>query len=47
MDKPIQILQVGSYAVRDIVHLAAYAAMEAQGEFKEEMFTKSINNADK
>jgi malate dehydrogenase (oxaloacetate-decarboxylating)(NADP+) len=44
MAKPIQVLQVGSYTVRDIVHLAAYAAMEAQGEFKEEMFTKSISD---
>jgi malate dehydrogenase (oxaloacetate-decarboxylating)(NADP+) len=46
MEKPIQILQVGSYTVRDIVHLAAYAAMEAQGEFKEEVFNESINGED-
>jgi len=42
MEKPIQILQVGSYTVRDIVHLAAYVAMEAQGEFKEDVLRSPI-----
>jgi len=42
VDKPIQILQVGSYTVRDIVNLAAFAAMEAQGEFKEDVFVDPI-----
>ena len=39
LDKPIQILQVGSYDVRDIVHLAAYATMEAHGRFRKELFS--------
>ncbi len=38
LEKPIQILQVGSYTVRDIIHLAAYAAMEAEGKFQKELF---------
>jgi len=42
MEKPIQVLQMGSYTVRDIVHLAAYAAMEAQGEFKEDVLRSPI-----
>jgi len=37
VEKPIQILQAGSYEVRDIVHLAAYAIMEAHGVFKKEL----------
>ena len=37
-EKPIQLLQVGSYTVRDIVHLSAYAVMEAQGMFQRELF---------
>ncbi len=45
MEKPIQILQVGSYTVRDIIYLAAYAAMEAQGEFKEEVIAAALNAA--
>jgi len=43
VDKPIQLLQIGSYTVRDIVHLAAYAAMEAQGEFQKELFKTPIH----
>jgi len=43
VSKPIQVLQVGSYTVRDIVHLAAYAAMEAQGEFQKELFRHPIH----
>ena len=42
LDKPIQILQVGSYEVRDIVHLAAYAIMEAHGVFKNELLKTAI-----
>ena len=38
MEKPVQVLQVGSYTVREIIHLAAYAAMEAHGKFDEELF---------
>ncbi len=38
VDKPIQLLQVGSYNVRDIVHLAAFAVMESQGIFQKELF---------
>jgi malate dehydrogenase (oxaloacetate-decarboxylating)(NADP+) len=38
LEKPIQILQVGSYTVRDIIHLAAYTAMEAEGKFQKELF---------
>jgi len=41
VDKPIQVLQVGSYTVRDIVHLAAYAVMEAHGVFQKEIFDQS------
>ncbi len=42
MEKPVQVLQVGSYTVRDIIHLAAYAAMEAHGKFDEELFKMPI-----
>jgi len=38
LEKPVQILQVGSYEVRDIIHLSAYALMEAHGKFQTEMF---------
>ncbi len=43
MEKPVQILQVGSYTVRDIIHLAAYAAMEAEGKFQEELFQSAAH----
>ena len=42
LEKPIQILQVGSYEVRDIVHLAAYTLMEAHGEFKKELLKSAV-----
>jgi len=42
LDKPVQILQVGSYEVRDIVHLAAYAIMEAHGVFKNDLLETAI-----
>jgi len=42
LDKPIQILQVGSYEVRDIVHLAAYAVMEAHGVFDNDLLKTAI-----
>jgi malate dehydrogenase (oxaloacetate-decarboxylating)(NADP+) len=42
LDKPIQILQVGSYEVRDIVHLAAYAIMESHGVFKNDLLKTAI-----
>ena len=38
MERPIQVLQVGSYTVRDIVHLAAVTVMEAQGKLQRELF---------
>ena len=42
LEKPVQLLQVGSYTVRDIVHLAAYAVMEAHGMFQKELFDTDI-----
>ena len=42
LEKPIQILQVGSYEVRDIVHLTAYAIMEAHGVFKKELLKSAV-----
>jgi malate dehydrogenase (oxaloacetate-decarboxylating)(NADP+) len=38
MERPIQVLQVGSYTVRDIVHLAAVTVVEAQGRMQRELF---------
>ncbi|MEW5874260.1 MAG: NADP-dependent malic enzyme [Candidatus Zixiibacteriota bacterium] len=38
MERPIQVLQVGSYTVRDIVHLAAVTVVEAQGRMRRELF---------
>jgi malate dehydrogenase (oxaloacetate-decarboxylating)(NADP+) len=38
MERPIQLLQVGSYNVRDIVHLAAFTVVEAQGQMQRELF---------
>ena len=45
MDKPIQVLQVGSYTVRDIMHLAAVTVVTAQGRMQSELFRHS--DADK
>ena len=41
MDKPIQVLQVGSYTVRDIMHLAAVTVVTAQGRMQTELFRHS------
>jgi malate dehydrogenase (oxaloacetate-decarboxylating)(NADP+) len=38
LDKPIQLLQVGSYTVRDIINLAAFTVVEAQGKIQPELF---------
>ncbi len=38
MERPVQVLQVGSYTVRDIVHLAAVTVVEAQGRVQRELF---------
>jgi malate dehydrogenase (oxaloacetate-decarboxylating)(NADP+) len=41
MERPIQVLQVGSYTVRDIVHLAAVTVVTAQGKMQPELFRPS------
>jgi len=38
MERPIQVLQVGSYTVRNIVHLAAMTVIEAEGQMRRELF---------
>jgi malate dehydrogenase (oxaloacetate-decarboxylating)(NADP+) len=40
MEKPIQVLQVGSYTVRDIMHLAAVTVVSAQGRMQSELFRR-------
>ena len=46
MEKPVQVLQVGSYTVRDIMHLAAVTVVTAQGRMQTELFRHSgTNNA--
>ena len=46
MERPIQVLQVGSYTVRDIVHLAAVTVVEAQGKMQRELFIPDENAAE-
>jgi len=41
MEKPVQVLQVGSYTVRDIMHLAAVTVVTAQGRMQTELFRPS------
>ncbi len=40
LERPIQLLQVGSYTVRDIVNLAAFTVVEAQGKMQRELFAR-------
>ena len=46
MERPIQVLQVGSYTVRDIIHLAAVTVVEAQGKMKRDLFVPSEDIAE-
>ncbi|GAB4315327.1 MAG: NADP-dependent malic enzyme [Candidatus Zixiibacteriota bacterium] len=43
LERPIQLLQVGSYTVRDIVNLAAFTVVEAQGKMQPELFAHEEN----